>query len=97
MQALRSDSFRAWPTTSTAASTALRTEYVAQGLRLTKVDFQSEAGIPLTLWVMQRADMKPEELQLVVLNVLDDESWRDYQALAANAFPEVFPGDQTRR
>ncbi|HEY3900902.1 MAG TPA: alpha/beta hydrolase family protein [Chthoniobacter sp.] len=92
MQALRHDCFRAWPENSTAASTALRADYLAQGLRLTQVDFQSETGIPLTLWVMQRENLNPQDLDLVVLNVLDDEGWQEFQTVAATGFPEVFPG-----
>jgi dienelactone hydrolase len=92
MQALRRDCFRAWPANSTAATNAKRADYLALGLRLTKVDFPSETDIPLTLWVMQRADTKPEDLQLVVLNALDDDGWHDFESLAATGFPEVFPG-----
>jgi len=91
MQALRHDCFRAWPTNPKELDT-LTTEYGAKGLRLSKVNFQSEEDIPLTLWIMCRADVKPEDLELIVLNVHDDESWHDYETLAATAFPGQFPG-----
>ena len=91
MEALRRDCFHAWPAgdaKATATSTATQT---AEGLRLTSSQFTSEEGIPLTLWLLHRADLKPEEFELVVLNVLDDEGWQEFQSLAASAFPARFP------
>ncbi|MEI9897950.1 MAG: hypothetical protein WDN28_29855 [Chthoniobacter sp.] len=58
----------------------------AEGLRLTKVDFQSEADIPLTLWLLHRADVKPEDLELVVLNALDDEGWQEFRTPGRHRF-----------
>ncbi|HYR57566.1 MAG TPA: hypothetical protein VEO95_03005, partial [Chthoniobacteraceae bacterium] len=63
-----------------------------QGLQLSRIDFTSEDAIALTLWILHRADTKPEDLELVVLNVLDDESWKEFSSLAAAAFPAQFPG-----
>ena len=91
MQALRHDCFRAWPEDATKAPAINSTDATAEGLRLTKVDFNSETDIPLTLWLMHRADTKPEDLQLVVLNTLDDEGWQEFRTLAATAFPAQFP------
>ena len=104
MQALRRDCFRAWPATS-KATVAKSSEQTADGLRLIATDFMSEADIPLTLWLLHRADVKPEELELVVLNVLDDEGWQEMRTVAAAAFPASFPGakpdaksyDETKR
>jgi dienelactone hydrolase len=92
MQALRQDCFNAWPSDTAKAPSPTSTEFTAQGLRLTKVDFPSEADIPLTLWLLHRADVKPEDLQLVVLNAIDDEGWQEFRTIAAAAFPEQFPG-----
>lgn len=92
IQALRRDCFRAWPGEDTKAPAIKTSDTTAEGLRLTKVDFESEADIPLTLWLLHRADVKPEELELVVLNTLGDEAWREFRGLASAAFPNQFPG-----
>lgn len=92
MQALRRDCFRAWPSEAIKAPAIKATGTTAEGLRLTRVDFESEADIPLTLWLLHRADVKPEDLELVVLNTLGDEAWQEFTELAAAAFPPQFPG-----
>jgi hypothetical protein len=91
MEALRRDCFRAWPAGEASAKATDTKTQTADGLQLTSSQFTSEEGIPLTLWVLQRADVKPEELELVVLNVLGDEGWQEFQTLAASAFPGQFP------
>jgi dienelactone hydrolase len=93
MQALRRDCFRAWPNDPAKAPGLTSMESsTAEGLRLTRVDFNSEADMPLTLWLMHRADVKPEDLELVVLNALDDEGWQEFRTLAAAAFGAQFRG-----
>ncbi|MEP6670019.1 MAG: alpha/beta hydrolase family protein [Chthoniobacter sp.] len=92
MQALRHDCFRAWPSDAVKPPAITPTESTAEGLRLTKVDFHSEADIPLTLWLLHRVDVKPEDLELVVLNTLSDEGSEEFRALAATAFGSQFPG-----
>jgi hypothetical protein len=92
MEALRRDCFRAWPAGDARAIATIGNVQTADGLRLTTSQFTSEEGIPLTLWLLQRADLKPEDLELVVLNVLGDEGWQEFQTLVASAFPDQFPG-----
>lgn len=92
MKALRSDCFRAWPTDVAKAAATAPATVVADGLALSSLQFESEPGIPLTLWLLQRDGLKPEELELVVLNVLDDAAWKDFSSMAAAAFPAQFAG-----
>lgn len=92
MEALRKDCFRAWPEGGANAKVVTPATLKSEGLRLTTAPFTSEEGIPLTLWVLNREDLKPEELELVVLNVLGDDGWQEFQTLAATAFPGQFPG-----
>lgn len=91
MAALRRDSFRAWPSGERKADIAKSNSQTADGLQLTTAEFASETDIPLTLWLLHRADVKPEELELVVLNVLDDEGWNELRSRAAVAFAASFP------
>lgn len=91
MKALRSDCFRAWPAVPVKLPAIKPAVVSAEGLSLTSVEFEREAGMPLQLWVLQREGLKAEELELVVLNVLDDAGWKDFSATAAAAFPSQFP------
>jgi dienelactone hydrolase len=92
MKALREDCFRAWPPDPAAPpTTSDPVSIAAQGIRLTTTSFTSEDPFQPTLWILHRDDVKPEDLSLVVLNVLDDESWKEFSALAASGFPAQFP------
>jgi dienelactone hydrolase len=93
MKALREDCFRAWPSDPVArpASPDTPVSSTAQGVRLTTTAFTSEDPFQSTLWILHREDVKPEDLSLVVLNVLDDESWKEFGAMAAAGFPAHFP------
>ena len=92
MKALREDCFRAWPAEPLKGAVAKPAVVHAEGLRLTVMECASEAPFQPTLWLLHREDVKPEDLELVVLNVLDDEGWNDFRNLAANAFHAQFPG-----
>ncbi len=91
MRALKSDCFRAWPGAAAKLLAVKPAVLVADGLQMTTVEFESEAGMPLRLWILQREGLPAEQLDLVVLNVLDDAAWKDFSALAAVAFPAQFP------
>ncbi len=36
-------------------------------------------------------DLKPQDLELIVLNVLDEQGWQDFANTYAHKFPELFP------
>ena len=92
MKALREECFRAWPSDAAGVPAEKPRAATAKGLQLTAVSFTSDGEFALPLWILHRADLKPEELEFVVLNVLDDESWKEFSSLAAVAFPAQFPG-----
>ena len=91
MKALREDVFRAWPEAPAQVPMVKPAALVAHGLRLTTTRFTSEDPFSQPLWLLHRDDVAPEQLDLVVLNVLDDESWDEFRALRAAAFPAQFP------
>jgi dienelactone hydrolase len=92
MKALHEDCFRAWPSEPVRMLAVKPAVQVAEGLRLTCTQFASEDVFQPALWILHRDDLAPENLDLVVLNVLDDESWKEFSSLAATAFPAQFPG-----
>ncbi len=89
---LLNKSFAAWPGNTesddnNAAATGkvpdleLRQVFKAtsDGVQLSAYDFLSQQDVPLRLYVAQRAELA--EPKLVVLNVLDEQSWRDFLAM----------------
>ena len=92
MKTLRQECFRAWPAAPIKALAVKPAIVNAAGLRLTATEFASEEAMTLPLWVLHREDVAPENLELVVLNVLDDAGWREFQAAASAGFPAQFPG-----
>ncbi len=92
MKALREDCFRAWPATPGKMLAEKPAVHTAEGLRLTTTRFASEDPFTPPLWLLHRDDVPPEQLDLVVLNILDDQGWDEFRSLAAAAFPAEFPG-----
>jgi len=45
-----------------------------------------------TLIFVHRADVKPKDLELIVLNVLDEQGWQEFANTYAHKFPKLFPG-----
>jgi dienelactone hydrolase len=95
MTALRGKSFAAWP--SIPADLDLRDAGTAEyeGVVLKAWDFTPQAPWDLRLYVAYPAKMKPEDLELVVLNVLDENAWQDFRHMMAGHFPKLFlPAEQ---
>lgn len=89
---LETRSFRAWPARPEKMVTAESTNLSREGLRFSAHDFISQDNILLPLYVVHRDGLNPSDLDLVVLNVLDEETWPDFLSTVGAAFPEAFPG-----
>ena len=92
MKRLNSKSFRAWPAKPEEMVTAETTSLSREGLQFTAYDFISQDNILLQLYLVHREGLAPKDLDLVVLNVLHDETWPDFLANVGAAFPEGFAG-----
>ena len=86
MNSLKDLSFRAWPKQPVPLN--LKPAFNAQhdGLSLSAYDFTSQQNIELRLYVVKTTDL--EQPKLVVLNVLDQQSWQDTLATLSVAFKE---------
>jgi cephalosporin-C deacetylase-like acetyl esterase len=51
----------------------------------------TEPDVSLTVLFAHRAGLKPADLDLVVLNVLDEQDWKDLANTYASHFPGLFP------
>jgi len=63
-----------------------------EGLQFATHDFISQDNVLLQLYVVHREGLKPTDLDLVVLNVLNDETWGEFLSGLGAVFPEGFEG-----
>ncbi|MDF1813458.1 MAG: acetylxylan esterase [Verrucomicrobiales bacterium] len=89
---LKSKSFRGWP--SAAEDTELSREYHSEkdGMTFTRYTYNSQNPFRLPLYLIHREGLAPEELDLIVLNVLDEKNWNEFLSSMGATFPEAFPG-----
>ena len=90
MTSLREKCFAGWP--KSAADLDLRKVGTAEhdGVVVHAFDFTPQPPWTLRLYVAHRAGLKPEELELVALNVLDQQSWDDFRRMMAGHFSPLF-------
>ena len=88
---LREKSFRGWPAEKSVGED-LNTERIISaerdGLQLSVFEFDAQDPFRLPLIVVHRAGLKPEQLDLVVLNAVDDADWNDLLAVLKIPFAE---------
>ncbi|MFO0906078.1 MAG: prolyl oligopeptidase family serine peptidase [Pirellulales bacterium] len=88
LDALQTKSFRAWPATAEPLEVKPAYDKTVDGVRMRAFDFTSQAPYGLRLYVAQRAElMQPD---LVVLNVLDEPQWREFQATFVGDFSDLW-------
>jgi len=90
MDGLRDKVFRGWPIEREALPLQLQPAFSAErdGVHLSAYDFTSQHDTRLRLYVTHRAGLNPADLDLVVLNVLDPETWNEWLAAMRPAFGE---------
>ncbi|QDU36918.1 Alpha/beta hydrolase family protein [Maioricimonas rarisocia] len=95
MSALREKSFRGFPEQSAddVPLKVLATE-TQDGVTLMHCEFMTQEHYPLPLYVAFPADTKPEDLDLTVLNVLDQQEWEEFVRTTRVGFPKMFADSQ---
>jgi len=88
LTALKEKTFRGWPQDHSPLDIQLAATKEVEGLTLQRYDFISQFELPLSLYVIQRSDLKTADL--TVLNPLDQAAWTEFQTAWAPKFPEVF-------
>jgi dienelactone hydrolase len=83
---LRTRVFAGWPAGPPPLSASIAGDVTHDGVRLRAIDFVSEVGVPLRLFVItsEKVD-KPAE---VILSVLDDEGWQKWCADLGQPFAD---------
>lgn len=91
MDHLDNQVFRGWPGTDGGDDIESRIAFdvTRDGIRFRGIDFESQTGIDLRLYLATRAEKVSPDL--VVLNALDHETWADFVSTMSPTFPDVFP------
>ncbi len=63
-------------------------------MQFSAFDFTSQKNVSLRLYLAYRAGLKPNELDLVVLNVLDQAGWQEFLATMRLAFADELKEEQ---
>jgi len=89
--------FRGWPNLKdvSAISKSLHVGPTEQknGVMLSQFTFTPEPDIDLNLYLLRSAKTAPQDLKLVVLNVLDESGWSDFLSEVGVDFASQFKGE----
>ncbi len=95
MTALRAKCFAGWPASASNLELHDAGTEEHDGVVLHAWDFTPQAPFSLRLYVAHHAKLKPEQLELISLNVLDETAWLDFRHMMAGNFPKLFtPADR---
>jgi len=95
MTALKEKVFAGWPQEIASVNPQKESTAERDGLRMTAYDFESQSPYRLRLHIVHRAGLRPEDLELIALNVLDEPGWDEFCATYNSRFAkliETFPG-----
>ena len=84
MAGLKEKVFAGWPKNPPPLDVKVAEDATADGFRLRAVDFTSEAGVPLRLWVLTQKDAK--SIKKLGLTVLNDEQRKLYSRELSTKF-----------
>jgi dienelactone hydrolase len=87
MQTLRSKVFGGWPTAPQPLAPEVAADVTDDGVRLRAIDFISETGVGLRLWVTTAA--KVEKPLSAVVSVLDEPGWEKWCGDLGPAFADA--------
>lgn len=97
MQLLTEKVFAGWPQTSTAVPLNKENSLENEGLQMTAYDFNPDSSFRLRLYLVHRAGLRAEDLELVALNVLDQDGWQDFQKTYGSKFASLFEGPRAEQ
>lgn len=95
MKDLKTKVFNGWPKEIASVNPQKENSAERDGIRMTAYDFESQSPYRLRLYIVHRDGLRPQDLELVALNVLDEQGWDDFCATYHSRFGklvEVFPG-----
>ncbi len=90
LAALKAKCFAGWPSAAQDVELHDAGSAVHDDVVLHAWDFTPQAPWTLRLYVAHNAKLKPEELELVAMNVLDENAWQDFRHMMAGHFSRLF-------
>lgn len=95
MRKLSEQSFGGWPRVAADLNLQKAGTVEHDGVVMHAWDFTPQEPWTLRLYVAHRAGLAPEDLEIAVLNVLDEEGWSDFRHSFAKGFSLLFdPADR---
>ncbi|HWE01712.1 MAG TPA: prolyl oligopeptidase family serine peptidase [Tepidisphaeraceae bacterium] len=88
-KALKEKVFAGWPGADTTSVKA-GPSYEKDGIQISTQDLVVQDFFPLRVVFARRAGLKPQDLDLVVLNVLDQADYQEFAETYCGHFPELF-------
>lgn len=95
LKSLSEKTFRGWPQDAGGVNAAQEGSMVRDGIEMSAFDFEPQSGYRLRIFITHRDGLRPEDLELVALNVLDEEGWDAFCSTYHKRFGklmEAFPG-----
>jgi cephalosporin-C deacetylase-like acetyl esterase/uncharacterized protein YkuJ len=89
MKALNEKVFVNWPQKSPALTMTKEGSFEQDGIRMTAYDFETDQAFRLRLYVTHKEGVQPEDLDLMALNVLDDQGWKDFNSTYGSRFAKL--------
>lgn len=80
MKDLSEKVFNGWPKEAAAVNPQKENSTASDGVRMTAYDFESQSPYRLRLYLAHREGLRPQDLELIALNVLDEQGWDDFCA-----------------
>lgn len=93
MGQLRTKVFAGWPDKPEDLQLKEVARVARDGIDFAAYDFVSQSPYRLRLYLMHRAGLKRDELDLVVLNLLDEQGWQEWLAMAGTGFADQLQGE----
>ncbi len=89
---LKAKSFRGWPVAGEDLNLSEEYRHVEHGIEFVRWGFDSQTSVRLPLYLAKPEGTELADLDLVVINALDPDTWQDFLKSPGAAFPEAFPG-----
>jgi dienelactone hydrolase len=86
MSALKHEVFAGWPQDAPALQPVKAGSLERDGIQMSAYDLETQSPFRLRLFVVHRAGLRPQDLELVTLNALDAQGWQDFANTYASRF-----------
>lgn len=90
MKALQDKVFGAWPLAISSVEVRKESEASRDGVTMGVYEFASQGPFQLRLYIAYRDGLRPRDLDLVALHVLDEDGWKSFSSEYYSRFSKLF-------